>query len=150
MHTLKQITDDGFCLLPRAVDAETLQVLRDRCRESLAATGEDRNARSSGGHVYAARNVLELVPESLVVWRQGLMFETLRRVLGERFGLVRGLFFDKPPDKTWTLPWHKDMSIAVADNTLASAHFSRPTRKAGVPHVIASEDIAGGAAEPAP
>lgn len=65
----------------------------------------------------------------------------MRQVLGEHFGLVRGLFFDKPPDKTWTLPWHKDMSIAVADNTLASAHFSRPTCKAGVPHVIASDEV---------
>src|SRR5690606_9257069 len=85
MRALNQITDAGFCMLPGAVDAETLQVLRDRCHDNLAATGEDRNARSSGGHFYAARNVLELVPESLVVWRQGLMLETLRQVLGEHF-----------------------------------------------------------------
>lgn len=141
MRPLKLISDEGFCLLPRAVDAESVQLLRERCRESLAATGEGRNTRSSRGHVYAARNVIEAVPEALVVWRQGPIFETLRQVLGEHFGLVRGLFFDKPPDRTWALSWHKDKSIAVADNTLASTHFSRPTRKAGVPHVIASDDV---------
>ena len=51
------------------------------------------------------------------------------------------MFFDKPPDRTWTLPWHKDTSIAVRVNSIKSTSFSRPTTKAGVPHFIACDDV---------
>jgi ectoine hydroxylase-related dioxygenase (phytanoyl-CoA dioxygenase family) len=60
-------------------------------------------------------------------------------VLGPSFGLVRVLFFDKPPENSWALPWHKDMAIAVKNNALPSEHFTHPTRKIGVPHVEAPE-----------
>ena len=59
----------------------------------------------------------------------------------ESFGLVRALFFDKPPDRTWNLTWHKDTSVAVKDNSIRSASFSRPTTKAAVPHLIAADEV---------
>jgi ectoine hydroxylase-related dioxygenase (phytanoyl-CoA dioxygenase family) len=65
----------------------------------------------------------------------------LREILGPQFGLVRGLFFDKPPGRSWWLPWHKDQTIAVRNNSLPSQQFSRPTLKAGVPHVIAPREL---------
>lgn len=75
------------------------------------------------------------------VWRRAPLLELLTAVLGPERGLVRALYFDKPPDRTWSLPWHKDLTIAVRDNTLASAEFARPTTKAGVPHVEAPCDL---------
>src|SRR6185437_14142607 len=65
----------------------------------------------------------------------------LAAILGPKFGLVRILFFDKPPRQTWALPWHKDLTVAVRDNRLPSQHFAKPTRKAGVPHVEAPQAI---------
>jgi ectoine hydroxylase-related dioxygenase (phytanoyl-CoA dioxygenase family) len=62
-------------------------------------------------------------------------------VLGDGFGLVRVLFFDKPPDRTWSLPWHKDLTIAVRDNRLPSNRFCHPTTKVGVPHVEAPVEL---------
>ena len=75
------------------------------------------------------------------VWRDEPLLSFLRKHLGEDFGLVRALFFDKPPDRTWNLPWHKDTSIAVKDNSIKSTSFSRPTTKAGVPHLIACDEV---------
>jgi ectoine hydroxylase-related dioxygenase (phytanoyl-CoA dioxygenase family) len=51
--------------------------------------------------------------------------------------LVRSIFFDKPPGRTWSLPWHRDLTIAVRDTGKAAGEFRRPTVKAGVPHVEA-------------
>ncbi len=135
------IHDQGFCLLPGAIDGATVERLRTRCSDALSESNGGQSARSSRGHIYAARNLIEAVPETLTVWRSGIISDTLRQVLGDGFGLVRALFFDKPPDRTWALPWHKDTSIAVMDNTIPSAHFSRPTLKAGVPHVIAGDEV---------
>jgi ectoine hydroxylase-related dioxygenase (phytanoyl-CoA dioxygenase family) len=137
----QQIQREGYCLLRGALDADGVRQLRERCTEFLGSMESGDHARSSRGHVYAARNLLEAVPEVQAVWQSGVMLETLRAVLGDGLGLVRVLYFDKPPGRTWGLPWHKDMSIAVAEHGAESPHFSRPTRKAGVPHVIADEAI---------
>jgi ectoine hydroxylase-related dioxygenase (phytanoyl-CoA dioxygenase family) len=39
------------------------------------------------------------------------------------------------------LPWHKDLTIAVRANRLPSTHFTKPTTKAGVPHVEAPRAV---------
>lgn len=65
----------------------------------------------------------------------------MRDQLGTQAGLVRVLYFDKPPDRSWSLPWHKDLTIAVKDNQLPAGPFSHPTTKAGVAHVEASTPI---------
>jgi ectoine hydroxylase-related dioxygenase (phytanoyl-CoA dioxygenase family) len=65
----------------------------------------------------------------------------LAAVLGPAYGLVRGLYFDKPPGKTWALPWHKDLTVAVRDNRRPGGGFSKPTTKAGVPHAEAPREL---------
>ena len=104
---------------------------------AACATGDDGLMRSGTGAVYGARNVLDRWPGVLRVIQQPALWAALRTVLGDRFGLVRILFFDKPPGESWALPWHKDLAIAVRDNRRPSPHFDRPTTKYGVPHVEA-------------
>ncbi len=85
--------------------------------------------------------MLDWYPAAHEVWRREPLAPLLEHVLGPDYGLVRALFFDKPPDRSWSLPWHKDMTIAVADNSHPSTEFSHATHKAGVPHVEASESL---------
>ncbi len=75
------------------------------------------------------------------IWRRPPLLELLRGVLGPEVGLVRVLFFDKPPERTWALPWHKDLTIAVKPHSSESTVFSKPTLKAGLPHVEASREV---------
>lgn len=132
---------DGFCLISNAVEPALVQTLLAVCGQTFKDDSLSVRARSSRGHVYAARNLIEAIPEVTSVWKNKRLLQFLQNQLGDNFGLVRVLYFDKPPDRTWTLPWHKDTSIAVKDNRLPSASFSRPTTKAGVPHVIASDRV---------
>lgn len=137
LHTL---AEDGFLNLPAVFNAIEIDVIVQGLSAALAS-GQDAAIRSQAGTVYAARNVLVLWPSAAVVWRKPPLPETLAAVLGKEYGLVRVLFFDKPPDQTWALPWHKDLTIAVHDNRLLSQHFSKPTRKVGVPHVEAPREV---------
>lgn len=132
---------DGFCVLPHAVDTKTIQRLLTVFDVAFEDESQSVRARSSRGHVYAARNLIESIPEVTIVWQKEPMLTLLREVLGDGVGLVRALFFDKPPERTWNLPWHKDTAISVKDNSAKSQAFSRPTIKAGIPHVIACDDL---------
>jgi Phytanoyl-CoA dioxygenase (PhyH) len=137
----RQLEDKGFVIIENVLSADQVdEVLRSLGR-ALSDHGSEGPISSQAGTLYAARNVLRLWPAAARIWRSGPLPELLAHVLGPRFGLVRGLYFDKPPGQTWALPWHKDLTIAVRDNRLPSASFERPTRKAGVPHVEAPEEV---------
>jgi ectoine hydroxylase-related dioxygenase (phytanoyl-CoA dioxygenase family) len=51
------------------------------------------------------------------------------------------LYFDKPPGQSWSLSLHRDRTIAVAEHHQPPAPFAKPTVKAGVPHVEASQQL---------
>lgn len=137
---LKRVQQDGFAILPGVLSAQQVDaILRELDR--VWQSHPDGAMRSQSGDVYGARNLLRQWPEVADVWKQPPLPELLAHILGPDFGLVRVLYFDKPPEQTWALPWHKDMTIAVRDNVLPSPHFAKPTRKAGVPHVEASREV---------
>ncbi len=140
-NTRREMDRDGFYVLLQAVDVLAVEQLRTVLASLFEDTSPKVRARSSRGHVYAARNLIDSIPVVKTIWQTDDMLAFLRIHLGDDFGLVRALFFDKPPERTWNLPWHKDTSIAVKDNSSSSLSFSRPTVKAGVPHVIACDDV---------
>lgn len=138
---VQEIVCHGFAVTPSLYSADELTQMTAALEAQLKIEGNATFIRTRLGHVYAARNVLQLWPEALRVWRRPLVVEVLRRMLGPGYGLVRGLFFDKPPEQAWWLPWHKDLTIAVRDNSRPSTYFTKPTRKADVPHVEAPEEL---------
>jgi hypothetical protein len=130
-----EVERDGFTTLPAVFTPAEVVGMLAALQRSL--TDAHPAIRGEEGSVCAARNVIELWPEVATVGQRVPLPGVLARILGPGFGLVRVLYFDKPPGQTWALPWHKDLTIAVRDNRLPSEHFRRPTRKAGVPHVEA-------------
>jgi phytanoyl-CoA dioxygenase PhyH len=137
---LRQMDEAGYCLLPAVFSAGQV----DSIIQGLERAFQDPTAaamRGESGCVYGARNILSLWPQAASVWQQPPLPEILSALLGPGFGLVRGLYFDKPPENTWALPWHKDLTIAVRDNRLGGTSFAKPTAKAGVPHVEAPVQV---------
>jgi len=134
-----EVQRDGYTKLAAVFSPDEVASMLTAIEAALQDA--DPAIRGEEGTVYAARNILQLWPEVATAWRRPPLPEILSRLLGPCFGLVRVLYFDKPPGQSWALPWHKDLTIAVRDNTFPNAEFRRPTRKAGVPHVEASQDV---------
>lgn len=137
----KQIAAEGYALVPGVYSAAECAEIAEQLERHLQACQDERAALRRGGVVYGARNLLELFPAATTLWRRPALVELLRKTLGEQCGLVRGLFFDKPPAGNWSLPWHQDLTIAVVDHALPSDYFRNRTRKADVPHVEAPDDL---------
>src|SRR5262245_20381262 len=130
-----ELESNGFALLRGVYPADEVADLLRQLGDALQAeeTAGDGSIRADRA-VYAARNLAALWPGAVGVWRRPALTAALAAALGPRFGMVRALFFDKPPEQTWALPWHKDLTVAVKNNRLPGNHFCHPTRKAGVPH----------------
>ena len=138
---LAKMALDGFVVLRGVYSPAQIEAMLAGLAGVFQDQPEAVAIRSNGGKVFAARNVLALWPTVGEIWRQPPLPEILARLLGHELGLTRALFFDKPPERSWTLPWHRDLTIAVRDNGLPSGIFRKPTRKAGVPHVEAPPAI---------
>lgn len=127
---------NGFAILKSEFSHEQVDALLDEVEHCISGDFAS-SIRSRGGSVYAARDLSEVMPAANEIWQTESLIAKLDTVLGSDFGFVRGLYFDKHPDRPWSLPWHKDMTIAVQRNDLPSETFRNPTRKAGVSHVEA-------------
>lgn len=136
----EQVDRDGFAVLSGAIGRDEVEAILTELDNTLRhASAANESVLGRGAKIYAARNLLRVWPAALELARKPAIRKAVTEILGPRAGLVRGLFFDKPPGRSWSLPWHKDMTIAVRDNRLPSQHFSKPTTKAGVPHVEAPQ-----------
>lgn len=138
----QQLDLDGFTILEKAVgDSHLVRLCAMLSRMLEDAEGDAGGIRSREGRIYAARNVLQLCPKLGCEWRQPALVDFVRDILGPDCGLVRILYFDKPPDGTWSLPWHKDLTVTIRPPAERSERFSRPTLRSGIPHAEAPLEV---------
>lgn len=130
----RQIETDGFAVVANLYDPTWIAKRINEVNDAFCHNTNDAGIGQRGGVVYAARNVLDLIPSWQSCWQVPQVASLLQEILGNTCGLVRGLYFDKPPKQTWALPWHKDLSIAIAHNETVPAGYSTPRLKAGVWH----------------
>ena len=88
LQTEWNLDRDGFCLMHHAVDAVTIQRLLAVFDDVFEDESQSVLARSSRGHVYAARNLIDSIHEVKTVWQVDPMLTLLREVLGDGFGLA--------------------------------------------------------------
>jgi hypothetical protein len=138
----EQISSDGFAVIESVFDSQECRCVASELQTALANCEDERTAlRRANGVIYGARNLLSIFPRAMTLWREHSLVELLTIVLGPGCGLVRGLYFDKPTDSNWSLPWHQDLTIAVQDHSRPSQQFRARTFKAGVPHVEAPDEV---------
>src|SRR5262249_54104060 len=134
-----QLSEYGYAMLTGVFGNQETNSLADEL--SAALETEAAAVLRSRGRTYGSRDLIRLLPAVCEIPRHPNLFGLVSDVLGPHAGLVRALYFDKPPDRSWSLPWHKDRTIAVKDNTKPTTHFLHPTIKAGIPHVEAPEPL---------
>lgn len=127
-------------MLPGIFSQEDVHAFTERLRHDLQQH-RDPAVLKSRDRIYGSRNLLATSPWLVETIQQPSLLELLKTTLGDGAGLVRGLFFDKPPDRSWSLPWHRDRTIAVKDNRLPTSTFKNPTQKAGIPHFEAPNEL---------
>ncbi len=134
-----QLAEDGYAILPAVLTPEDADAIRRACAAALADPAAASSLIGNGDYPHGARNLIRLWPGVVDLARNPRLAGPLLRVLGPGGGLVRGLYFDKPPGDGWALPWHRDTAVAVKAHG-RSGQFRKPTVKAGVPHVEAPDD----------
>lgn len=129
------LIEEGFEILADVLPA-------DHC-DALAAdlSGLFESERSSAGtRIAGVRNLLQLSRPVAEFASSPRCANILKDRVGRCAFPVRALFFDKTADANWRVPWHQDLSIAVAGRIDAPG-FSGWSRKDGVVHVQPPREI---------
>lgn len=138
---LAQLTRTGAVLLGSPYSPRQLAELGATLAELFSNSTDDVALKTRDGAMYGGRLPLKPLLAAWPEWRNTAVTALLNAVLGENCGLVRALYFDKPPGASWSLAWHRDLTIAVREHRAELGPFRRPTVKAGVPHVIAPREL---------
>jgi ectoine hydroxylase-related dioxygenase (phytanoyl-CoA dioxygenase family) len=120
---------DGFSILPGVFGSGEIESLI----AAVARVGEEQGVRSRTG-VYAIRNLLEVSPAIRALANSPKVRAIVEAHLGTSAFPVRGTLFDKIVGANWLVPWHRDLTICVADRVDVPS-YGPWTRKAGVFHV---------------
>lgn len=124
-----RLDKDGFAVVREVIPPSRVETLRDAFAELQNVPAVRR--RSS---VFGVRNLSTLVPETTDLVRETAIRNLVEPVLGSGAFAVRGVYFDKPPDANWYVPWHQDLTIAV-EKRVEYAGYGPWSVKAGVDHV---------------
>jgi hypothetical protein len=86
----------------------------DELRQAIAEIPERDEVRRKRG-VYGVRNLLQICPAVRGLAGQAHVRQFVTPILGTEAFAVRAQFFDKVPGANWSLFWHQDNVIAVAE-----------------------------------
>lgn len=135
-----QLESDGFAVLPGVFTPNEVRAALAEWDDVIRRHAGNPAILANDGPAYGARNLLQLWPRVIELARHPRLRDPLLEALGPTAGVVRVLFFDKPPGHSWALPWHKDYNVAVAAHGVEGS-FTKPTTKANVPHVMAPFEV---------
>jgi len=114
MHTAvtfaQKLSADGFAIVPGVVNTKEIADLI----VGLENLGEINSIRKRG-KIFAVRNLLDVAPEVSALLKAPYVCEIVRSALDSQAFPVRGIPFDKTPNANWKVPWHQDLTIAVAE-----------------------------------
>jgi len=114
----------GFLVIDRVIPAADLDPLRNEADRLLL----DSPARGGARNVLSKSQVLREVAES------GTPAQIARSVLGEGVLPRKLTIFDKRQGANWLVPWHQDLTIAIAERREVDG-FGPWSIKDGLPHV---------------
>ena len=120
MTVLYSLTSDGFEILPSILSQDKIEELRTALTSLEIAPGH--------------RNLMLRIPAVASLASSTAILGRLEKSLGSGCFPVRSIFFDKTPEANWLVPWHQDLSIAVAHRHEVHGYGPWST-KDGVSHV---------------
>jgi len=130
-----EFDDLGFQILPAVLSEADCDSLFAELSELFA-----RQQNSSRNRIGGLRNLLRICPQVAALASSRPLVSLVEQAVGRSAFPVRAIFFDKTAGSNWRVPWHQNLTIAVAQR-IETAGFGPWSVKAGVVHVQSPLEI---------
>lgn len=120
----QQLSETGFAIVEELYSDAEVQAILDVVDRADVSKPTFRKAAD----LFAIRQFLNELPEAVPLLFNARLRSLLQDVIGNRFFVVKSIYFDKPPASNWYVPYHQDLTISV-DRKTAIDGFSAWTVK---------------------
>ncbi|HTR42922.1 MAG TPA: phytanoyl-CoA dioxygenase family protein [Pseudomonadales bacterium] len=135
-----QFEKNGFEIVADILPPEEWNVLANEL-SALHQQHKDATKNKLGG----LRNLLRIQPKINELANSAGFKSILQSRLNKPVFPVRALFFDKTPDANWSVAWHQDVTIAVAER-IETPRFEAWSIKEDIIHVQPPREVLEGMA----
>ena len=124
---MKQTDDflvNGFATIDDIYTAEEVATILDQINQA----NSDKETFRKSSDLFAIRQFLKEVPSAVdTIFNEKLNF-VLTQLLGDKYFVVKSIYFDKPQTSNWYVSYHQDLTISV-DKKIALNGFDFWTTK---------------------
>jgi hypothetical protein len=124
------LVEQGFAVVPNVLGHEEVDSLIEAIETEIQIQGSSAGVRLPHDVFPAIRDLVN----------GGAMRELIEPALGKEARVVRAILFNKTAERNWGVPWHQDLTIAVAERREV-AGFMGWSVKEGVNHVQAPREV---------
>ncbi len=122
---------NGFAIVSQVIDETAVADLIEEMQQE-----QHRRDAPATDRMYALRNLFQTMPSICRLAASQPVRTLVEPYLGSECFAVRALYFDKLADANWKVPWHQDLSVALAVRIDVEG-FGPWSYKAGVLHAQA-------------
>lgn len=113
MNTLseykQEVADNGFCIINEVYSNDEVEAII----AIINKTNSSNDTFRKSADLFAIRQFLKEVPESYKLLFNKNLRSIVKQVFGDKFFVVKSIFFDKPPSSNWYVSYHQDLTISV-------------------------------------
>ena len=115
---------NGFTTLDRIYTTDEVEIILQQINQANI----DKETFRKSKDLFAIRQFLKEVPEVLDTVFNDSLKTLLKELLGDRYFVVKSIYFDKPETSNWYVSYHQDLTISV-DKKLELTGFEFWTTK---------------------
>lgn len=105
----KTLTQQGFTTVENIYTIDELNAIEKLI--NMADTSKDTFRKSET--LFAIRQFLKEIPEANTVVFNDNLKKLIKEIMGERYFVVKSIYFDKPQSSNWYVSYHQDLTISV-------------------------------------
>lgn len=109
MKQAEEFLNNGFAIIDNIYTTEEVETLLQQINQ--ANTDKETFRKSAG--LFAIRQFLKEVPSTLDIILNSNLKTILRQIFGNKYFVVKSIYFDKPQTSNWYVSYHQDLTISV-------------------------------------
>jgi len=120
----EKISGDGFAVINNIFTDEEIESLL----QAISKVDTSRQTVRKTSDLFAIRQFLKEVPQAFEIIFNDRLNTIIAEIFGDKFFVVKSIYFDKPEASNWFVAYHQDLTISV-DKNLNIAGFGPWTTK---------------------
>lgn len=109
---MKQIDEfliNGFTTIDNIYTTDEIKTILQQINQ----TNTDKETFRKSADLFAIRQFLKEVPSTLNTILNGNLKSILKEIFGDKYFVVKSIYFDKPQTSNWYVSYHQDLTISV-------------------------------------